>query len=49
VDTNQVKLIFTSGEVKDVPLMSKEEVSQWIIDEVAVLLKEKKRDKKKKQ
>ena len=49
VDTNQVKLLFPSGEVKDLPLMSKEEVSQWIFDEAAVLLKEKKRDKKRKQ
>jgi phosphopantothenoylcysteine decarboxylase/phosphopantothenate--cysteine ligase len=49
VDTNQVKLLFPSGEVKDLPLMSKEEVSQWIIDEVAVFLKEKKKDKKRKQ
>ncbi|MFB3885070.1 MAG: bifunctional phosphopantothenoylcysteine decarboxylase/phosphopantothenate--cysteine ligase CoaBC [Thermodesulfobacteriota bacterium] len=40
-DTNQVKILFSSGEVKDLPLMSKEEVSQVILDEVAGLLKQK--------
>ncbi len=49
VDTNQVKLLFSSGEVKDLPLMSKEEVSRRVIDEVVLLLIEKKRDKKRKQ
>jgi len=38
-DTNQVKILFPSGEVKDLPLMSKEEVSQSILDEVGKLLK----------
>jgi phosphopantothenoylcysteine decarboxylase/phosphopantothenate--cysteine ligase len=42
-DTNQVKILFPSGEVKDLPLMSKEEVSQSILDEVGKLLKQKKR------
>jgi len=43
-DTNQVKLLFPSGEEKDLPPMSKEEVSQFILDDVARLLKQ--RDKK---
>jgi phosphopantothenoylcysteine decarboxylase / phosphopantothenate---cysteine ligase len=42
-DTNQVKILFRSGEVKDLPLMSKEEVSQAILDEVGKLLKQKTR------
>ncbi|NWF93485.1 MAG: bifunctional phosphopantothenoylcysteine decarboxylase/phosphopantothenate--cysteine ligase CoaBC [Syntrophaceae bacterium] len=41
LDTNQVKILYPSGEVKDLPLMSKEEVSQIILDEVARLLKQK--------
>jgi phosphopantothenoylcysteine decarboxylase/phosphopantothenate--cysteine ligase len=40
-DTNQVKILFVSGEVKDLPLMSKEEISQSILDEVVKLLKQK--------
>ncbi len=40
-DTNQVKILYSSGEVKDLPLMSKEEVSQFILDEVINLLKRK--------
>jgi phosphopantothenoylcysteine decarboxylase/phosphopantothenate--cysteine ligase len=39
LDTNQVKILYSSGEVKDLPLMSKEEVSQIILDEVVNLLK----------
>jgi phosphopantothenoylcysteine decarboxylase/phosphopantothenate--cysteine ligase len=46
-DTNQVKILFPSGEVKDLPLMSKEEVSQSILDEVGKLLKQKKGSRKK--
>ncbi len=46
-DTNQVKILFPTGEVKDLPLMSKEEVSQSILDEVVKLLEQKKRSKKK--
>lgn len=42
-DTNQVKILFPSGEVKDLPLMSKEEVSESILDEVRKLLKQKSR------
>ena len=41
-DTNQVKILFPSGEVKDFPVMSKEEVSQMILDDVATLLRQKK-------
>ncbi len=46
-DTNQVKILFPSGEVKDLPLMSKEEVSQSILDEVGKLLKQKRGSGKK--
>jgi phosphopantothenoylcysteine decarboxylase/phosphopantothenate--cysteine ligase len=42
VDTNQVKILFPSGEIRDLPLMSKEEVSQIILDEVVKLLKNRK-------
>jgi phosphopantothenoylcysteine decarboxylase / phosphopantothenate---cysteine ligase len=41
LDTNQVKILYSSGEVKDLPLMSKEEVSQVILDDVSQLLKQK--------
>lgn len=41
-DTNQVKIIYRSGRVKDLPLMSKEEVSQIILDDTVRLLKQKK-------
>lgn len=37
-ETNQINLLYPSGEVKEVPLMSKEEVSQVILDEVVKLL-----------
>ncbi len=39
-DTNQVKILYPSGEIKDLPLMSKEEVSQAILDEAYNLLKQ---------
>jgi phosphopantothenoylcysteine decarboxylase/phosphopantothenate--cysteine ligase len=39
VDTNQVKILYSSGEIKRFPLMSKEEVSQNILNEVVKLLK----------
>jgi len=42
LDTNQVKILYSSGEVRDLPLMSKEEVSQFILNDVAKLLKQKK-------
>jgi phosphopantothenoylcysteine decarboxylase/phosphopantothenate--cysteine ligase len=37
-DTNQVKILYPSGQVKDLPLMGKEEVSQLILDDVVRLL-----------
>jgi len=33
--------LYPSGEIKDLPLMSKEEVSSSILDEVVNLLKQK--------
>ena len=44
-DTNQVKILYPSGQVKDLPLMTKEEVSQFIFDDVVRLLKQKKINK----
>ena len=41
LDTNQVKILYSSGEVKDLPLMLKEEVSSFILDDVIRLLKKK--------
>jgi phosphopantothenoylcysteine decarboxylase/phosphopantothenate--cysteine ligase len=41
-DTNRVKILYSSGEVKDLPLMSKEEVSHFILDDVIKILKQKK-------
>ena len=41
-DTNQVKILYPSDQVKDFPLMTKEEVSQLILDDVVRLLKQKK-------
>ncbi|HUL31830.1 MAG TPA: phosphopantothenoylcysteine decarboxylase, partial [Thermodesulfobacteriota bacterium] len=41
-DTNQVKILYPSGQVKDLPLMTKEEVSQFILNDVVKLLKQKK-------
>jgi len=43
LDTNQVKVLYPSGEVKDLPLMSKEEVSQIILDDVVEILRQKKK------
>ena len=42
VDTNQVKILFPSGEIKNLPLMTKEEVAYSILDEVVLLLKQRK-------
>ena len=42
LDTNQVKILYSSGEVRDLPVMSKEEVSQFILNDVVKLLKKKK-------
>ncbi len=41
LDTNQVKILYPSGEMKDLPLMSKEELSSLILDDVVRLLKKK--------
>jgi phosphopantothenoylcysteine decarboxylase/phosphopantothenate--cysteine ligase len=46
VDTNQVKILYPSGKVRDLPLMTKEEVSQIILDEVVHLLKLRRKLKK---
>jgi phosphopantothenoylcysteine decarboxylase/phosphopantothenate--cysteine ligase len=43
LDTNQVKIIYASGQIKDLPLMTKEEVSQFILDDVVRLLKRRKK------
>jgi phosphopantothenoylcysteine decarboxylase/phosphopantothenate--cysteine ligase len=40
-DTNQVKILYSSGEVRDLPLMSKEEVSHFILDDVIKILSQK--------
>ncbi len=45
-DANQVKIVYPSGKVRDLPLMSKEEVSQVILDEVVGLLERRKKQKK---
>ena len=45
-ETNQVKILYSSGEVKDLPLMSKTEVSQFILDDVLSLLRRKKKSKR---
>jgi len=46
LDTNQVKILYPSGKVRDLPLMAKEEVSQFILDDVVDLLKQRKVSKK---
>jgi phosphopantothenoylcysteine decarboxylase/phosphopantothenate--cysteine ligase len=40
-DTNQVKILFSSGQVEDLPLATKEETSGTILDHVVALLKKK--------
>ena len=45
-DTNQVKIVYPSGKVRDLPLMSKDEVSQVILNEVVGLLERRKKQKK---
>jgi phosphopantothenoylcysteine decarboxylase/phosphopantothenate--cysteine ligase len=45
--TNQVKILFHSGKIRDLPLMSKEEVSKLILDEAVHLLKQKRGSKRK--
>jgi phosphopantothenoylcysteine decarboxylase/phosphopantothenate--cysteine ligase len=39
VDTNQVKMLYRSEKVRNLPFMTKEEVSEVILDEVVHLLK----------
>jgi len=46
LDTNQVKILYPSGKVRDLPLMAKEEVSQFILDDVVDLLEQRKVSKK---
>ena len=46
-DTNQVKMLFPSGQVKELPLTTKEEVSRVILDHVVGLLKTKEGSRKK--
>jgi phosphopantothenoylcysteine decarboxylase/phosphopantothenate--cysteine ligase len=46
-DTNQVKILYPSGQVKDLPLTTKEEISGAILDCVAALLKKKEGSRKK--
>ncbi len=41
-DTNQIKILYPTGEIKELPLMSKEEASMAILDEVALLIKKRK-------
>jgi phosphopantothenoylcysteine decarboxylase/phosphopantothenate--cysteine ligase len=38
VDTNRVTLLFANGEKRELPLMSKEEAAEAIVDEIAGLL-----------
>ena len=47
LDTNQVKILYPSGKVRELPLMSKEEVSQVILDDIVKLFKQRKGSKKK--
>lgn len=46
-DTNQVKILYPSGQVKDLPLATKEEISQVILDHVVGLLEAKEGSRKK--
>ncbi len=45
-DTNQVKILSPTGQVKDLPLATKEAVSTVILDEVVALLKRKEGSRK---
>ena len=42
-DTNQIKILYPSGQAKDLPLLTKEEVAQFILDDVVKLLKQKRK------
>jgi phosphopantothenoylcysteine decarboxylase/phosphopantothenate--cysteine ligase len=46
-DTNQVKILYPSGQVKDLPLATKEEISRVILDDVVALLKKREGPRKK--
>jgi phosphopantothenoylcysteine decarboxylase/phosphopantothenate--cysteine ligase len=46
-DTNQVKILSSSGEEKDLPLSTKEEISGAILDHVVALLKQRRGSRKK--
>jgi len=46
-DTNQVKILYPSGEIKNLPLMTKEDTSGAILDQVVALLKTKGGSRKK--
>jgi phosphopantothenoylcysteine decarboxylase/phosphopantothenate--cysteine ligase len=46
-DTNQVKILSPSGQVKDIPLATKEEISRVIFDHVVGLLEAKEGSRKK--
>jgi phosphopantothenoylcysteine decarboxylase / phosphopantothenate---cysteine ligase len=41
-DTNQIKILYPAGEIRELPLMSKEEASMAILDEVVQLIKKRK-------
>jgi phosphopantothenoylcysteine decarboxylase/phosphopantothenate--cysteine ligase len=47
LDTNQVKILTPSGQVKDLPLATKEEISRVILDHVVGLLEAKEGSRKK--
>jgi phosphopantothenoylcysteine decarboxylase/phosphopantothenate--cysteine ligase len=40
-DTNQVKILYPTGQVRDLPLTTKEEISRLILDDVVGLLRKK--------
>jgi phosphopantothenoylcysteine decarboxylase/phosphopantothenate--cysteine ligase len=46
-DTNQVKILSPSGQLKDLPLTTKEEISSEILDLVVALLKKREGSRKK--
>lgn len=46
-DTNQVKILSSCGEVKDLPMTTKEQTSREILDQVVALLKKKKESRTK--
>jgi phosphopantothenoylcysteine decarboxylase/phosphopantothenate--cysteine ligase len=45
-DTNQIKILSRTGEIKNLPLMTKEEVSQVILDELVCLIKKRGSEKR---